>query len=236
MNYPNVLDEYSTLAAVLAGRSIARYGDGEFKHAIDGCNKSQSHDDALSRRMRQILRDSGECLVGIPNIHGCAARNTNLDKVEFWLKQRRFASLLIEREYVSSFITRPDSAPWIDTDAYWAQVESLWVDQEVTLVRGSGKSLTADDLVGAASVTEIQPRPAANGKQQHAWQQYEELLERIGTPRRALICLGPTATVMAVDLCAMGVHAIDLGHIGMFLRKRRRGEPMWVSPEDKVAP
>jgi hypothetical protein len=31
------------------------------------------------------------------------------------------------------------------------------------------------------------------------------------------------------------VHAIDLGHVGMFLRKRRRGEPMTVTAADKVA-
>jgi len=34
-------------------------------------------------------------------------------------------------------------------------------------------------------------------------------------------------------LCAKGVHAIDLGHVGMFLRKYRRGEPMWLSKDDK---
>jgi hypothetical protein len=94
-------------------------------------------------------------------------------------------------------------------------------------VRGSTKSLTSDDLVGAATVTEvIAPR-------QHAWADYTSLLERVGRPARALICLGPSATVMAVDLCAKGVHAIDLGHVGMFLRKRRRGDPMWVTEDDR---
>jgi hypothetical protein len=39
---------------------------------------------------------------------------------------------------------------------------------------------------------------------------------------------------MAVDLCAKGVHAIDLGHVGMFVHKKRRGEPMWVTDADKV--
>jgi hypothetical protein len=39
---------------------------------------------------------------------------------------------------------------------------------------------------------------------------------------------------MAVDLCARGVHAIDLGHGGMFLRKRRRGQAMVVTDSDKA--
>lgn len=222
--YPHVLGESETLDRILAGASIARYGDGEFKMCYCGSAKSQKGNPVIRARLREILHDSGRCLVGIPNIH------SDTPKLETtWYKYLPCAELLVDRPYVSAFITRPDSAPWIDTEDYWARLESLWIGQDVTLVRGSGKSLVAEDLVGARRVTEIlAPR-------QHAWSEYEDLLDRIGTPDRAILCLGPTATVMAVDLCAKGVHAIDAGHIGMFLRKHRRGDPMWVTPEDKVA-
>lgn len=220
--YPDVANESDTLDLVLAGHSLARYGDGELKMAEHGAGiKSQVADPALSARLLGILVESGACLIGIPNIR------SDTPKAAHWGKYRRYAGLLSERPYVSSFITRPDSAPWIDTDDYWARLESLWVGQDVTLVRGSTKSLTADDLVGAGTVTEIiAPR-------QHAWAEYASLLERVGRPTRVLICLGPSATVMAVDLCAQGVQAIDLGHVGMFLRKRRRGDPMWVTDDDR---
>jgi hypothetical protein len=222
LSYPAVLSEIDTLAAVVAGRSIARYGDGEFKMCRGHSIKSQSGDAALARRLRQVLQNPGHCLVGIPNILSATP------KADFWQKFHGYADLLANREYASSFITRPDSAPWIDVDAYWEMLESLWRGQDVTLVRGSSKSLTAEDLIGARNVAEIiAPR-------QSAWSEYPDLLFRVGTPRRALLCLGPTATVMAADLCARGVHAIDLGHVGMFLRKRRRGEPMWVTKEDKA--
>lgn len=224
-SYPTVVGESETLDLVLSGRSLARYGDGELKMAdhVAGI-KSQAADPALSDRLRIILQTSGECLVGIPNIR------SDTPKAEHWGRYMRFGTLLVAgRRYASSFVTRPDSAPWINTAEYWDRVESLWRDRDVTLVRGSSKSLTAEDLIGARSVTEIlAPR-------QHAWGSYQQLLDRIGTPARALLCLGPTATVMAVDLCAKGVHAIDLGHIGMFLRKYRRGEPMWVTDEDRTA-
>lgn len=236
--YPRVVSEIDTLALVISGRSIARYGDGEFKMAAHGTGiKSQEADRVLSRRLRDILKDSGECLVGIPNIHDCLASELSLDqKKEFWRPKQGFWNLLTEREYVSSFITRPDSAPWINTEEFWTALSSLWVGQDVTLVRGSGKSFTQERLIewGARSVTEVQPRLAHNGRQQHAWAQYDELMERIGTPQRAILCLGPTATVMAVDLCAKGVHAIDAGHVAMFLKKHYAGEPMWVSDEDKA--
>lgn len=225
MRYPTVLGESETLDRVLAGASLARYGDGEFKMAGHGAGiKSQQADPALSARLKAILRDSGRCLVGIPNIR------SDTPKAEHWGKYMQYGSLLANRSYVSSFITRPDSAPWINVPDYWARLESLWLGQDVTLVRGSGKGLTADDLVGAATITEIlAPR-------QHAWAEYASLLDRIGRPARALICLGPTATVMAVDLCARGVHAVDLGHVALFLRKYRRGEPMWLTKEEKALP
>ncbi len=220
--YPHVLSEAQTLDRVLAGASLARYGDGELKMCDGSSIKSQDRDPRLQRRLREILVDAGACLVGIPNIHSETPKPR-------WKEFAVYARLLAEHEYGSSFITRPDSAPWIDTDEYWGKVESLWLGRDVTLVRGSTKSLTAEDLVGARTVTEV------ICARQHAFAEYDRILERVGTPARALLCLGPSATVMAVDLCAKGVHAIDLGHIGMFLRKRRRGEALVVTDKDRAA-
>lgn len=221
MAYPHVTGEAATLARVLAGASLSRYGDGEFHLCANRSIKCQRFDYDLGQRMREILLDSGECLVGIPNIHSATP------KKPFWEQfLTRGAPFLTQRRYYSSFITRPDSAPWIDTPEYWASLESLWVGQHVTLVRGSLRSLLPGDLVGAASVREIVGPPL------HAWSDYRELMRQIGRPDRALLCLGPTATVMAVDLCAQGVHAVDIGHIGLFLRKHRRGDPMTMSAAD----
>ncbi len=220
-SYPHVLSEQTTLNRVCAGASLARYGDGEFKMCGGSGIKSQMAHPVLATRLRGILQDSGACLVGIPNIY------SDTPKVEFWRKHVGASRYLADRFYVSAFVTRPDSAPWIDTPAYWRQIESLWRGQDVTLVRGSHKSLAPEDLVGAGTVTDVLcPR-------QHAFVEYNAILERIGRPRRAIVCLGPTATVLAVDLCARGVHAIDLGHVALFLRKHRRGESMQLTKDDK---
>jgi hypothetical protein len=221
--YPHVLGELATLDAVVAGASIARYGDGEFKHCKNQRNVSQQHHPTLSRRLRELLVDSGACLVGIPNIH------SDTPKAGFWSGHTWAAQYLVDRPYVSAFITRPDSAPWIDTPNYWQRVQSLWVGQDVTLVRGSHKSLTPEDLAGARSIVDVVcPK-------QHAFDDYDSILARVLEARqpRVIICLGPTATVLAADLCARGKHAVDLGHIALFLRKHRRGEPMWLSKDDK---
>jgi len=210
--YPDVLGEMETLDLVLSGRSLARYGDGEFKMARSpGIGiKSQQADTLLSRRLAAILRESGDCLVGIPNIR------SQTPKAEFWGRVAPWATSLLSdrRLYVSSFISRADSAPWINTEEYWSKVEQLWRGRDVTLVRGSGKAFTPERMPGAGRITEIMA-PKLN-----AWTEYQSLLDRIGTPERVLISLGPTATVMAVDLCARGVHAIDAGHCGAFYRRR----------------
>lgn len=220
-SYPPTLSELDTLDLVRSGMSLARYGDGEFNLCRGVGIPSQPADPLLCASLRSILNDSGLCLVGIPNL-----RSTT-PKAEFWNKYQNATNLLSARTYASAFVTRPDSAPWINTPNYWQAIESLWVGLDVTLVRGSERSLTAADLRGA-HVTEI-IAPKVN-----AWAEYDELLRRIGTPKRAILCLGPTATVLAVDLCARGVHAIDLGHVGLFLRKHRRGEPMVRTEADKV--
>ena len=221
--YPHVVSEAETLAQVVNGRSLARYGDGEF-HLCAGLSiPCQEWSQSLQHRLIGILKDVSPCLVGIPNLHAPTPKR------KFWETFRSSSRFLTGRVYVSSFVTRPDSAPWINTPSYWLALEALWFGRDVTLVRGSERSLTAADLTSAKSVTEI-VAPKIN-----AWSGYRELLERVGTPETALLCLGPTATVMAVDLCAKGVHAIDLGHAGMFLHKHRRGEPMVVTDQDKVA-
>lgn len=208
--WPAVLSEEETLRLVAEeGRSLARYGDGEFKLCYGGSIKSQRFDEKLGRRLREILHASGDCLVGIPNLM--------MPTKPFWDQFRvpKITALLkMDRLYGSAFVSRPDSAPWVHTAAYWARVESLWKGKDVTLVRGSGKSLTASLLTPSArSVNEILCA------RQHAWSERETLLERIGRPERVLLCCGPTATVLAVELAARGVHAVDLGHIGMWFKR-----------------
>lgn len=221
-----MLAEFQTLERVASGASLSRFGDGELRQAAHPVNiKPQVKNEALTARLRAILQDSGDCLVGIPNIHAHGPKNAH------WQTYTGYCRLLSDRTYGSAFITRPDSAPWIDHDGYWNLMQSLWLDRDVTLVRGAQKSFTKDELLlaGARTVREILCKP------QNAWADYDDIMREVGTPERVLLCLGPTATVMAVDLCAKGVHAIDLGHAGMFWKKRRRGEPMVRTEADKVA-
>lgn len=228
-SYPHVLEEDPTLHLVCAGRSLSRYGDGEFRLMVGNDRRGQTHCPRLAGRLKEILRDSGECLVGIPNIMG-SVQHKPTPKMDFWRRYtgRWITEHLVDRQYGSSFISRPDSAPWINRPDYWDKVRSIWAGKDVTLVRGGAKSLMPDLMPEAKSVREVV------GPRLNAWGHYKELMDEIGTPDHpVLICLGITATVMAVDLCAKGVHAIDAGHIGMFL-KRVDANGIW-HPKESAA-
>jgi len=208
MTLPIVLSEQQTLAAC-SQFSLARYGDGELRLAIgQGCS-SQRADPALARELAGILaRYHTGLVVGIPNFAAGP-------RIKNWAPYAagKFADLYQQPLYGSAFITRPDNAPSIDTAEYWAQVRALWADKDITLVCGDDKSLTAEMMPEARSVRVV------SGPRQHAYGEIDALEEQIGRPAGTVIlCLGATATCLAARLHAKQVHALDLGHIGMFMR------------------
>lgn len=208
MTLPVVLSEQQTLAAC-SQFSLARFGDGELRLAIgQGCS-SQRADPGIARELKAILaRYQSGLVVGIPNFaHGPRTQN--------WAQYAagKFADLYQQPLYGSAFITRPDNAPSIDQPAYWDQVRALWADKDITLVCGDDKSLTPEMMVSARSVRVVK------GPRQHAYGEIDALEAQIGKPAGTVIlCLGAAATCLAARLHAKGVHALDLGHIGMFMR------------------
>lgn len=208
-----LLSEFETLEAAHAGRSISRFGDGELKLATGRDAKSQRHVADLEDKLRSILKSpAAGPLVCIPRL------NPASPKFDLWQTfDRPLYTKLYDPDgtYGSPFITRPDSAPWIDVPRYWDRVIDLWRGRDVVLVRGPNKSLRPEDLAAARSVEDVLC-PA-----QHAFEGMADLFARLRgeRDRRVLFCLGATATVLSFHLGLAGVHAIDLGHIGMFMRR-----------------
>lgn len=202
-----ILDESETLAAC-EGLSLARFGDGELRLATGGQAISQKADPKLAAELRAILATYAGFVVGIPNFRKTPNRHV-------WDKYAagEFAPLFGQDLYGSSFITRPDNAPWIDTPEYWEAVRSLWNRQDVALVVGDTKSLTPGMLTGARSckLVAVPPRDAYS-----VVDQVEEELRCWGG--LVLLCCGAAATVLAARLDRHGVRALDLGHIGMFMK------------------
>lgn len=223
MKYPKVIDEAATLAAAQTN-CLARYGDGELSLALGGDCISQARDPKLQAELREILQNkSSEVLVGIPNL----ASKTK----PAWEKYgaEKYLALYGPGVFGSSFITRPDSAPWIDTPDYWQQLRRLWAERDVVLVKGTERSLRSEMLVGVGSLREV------GAPRRDAYAAIDQIEEEIGHPAGiVLLCLGATATVLAARLAKKGIHAVDLGHVGMFMRHAgayRYTRDDFISPE-----
>jgi hypothetical protein len=211
LKYPAVADEFQTLDLVCAGKSIARYGDGEFNLVRGGNCVSQRAVPGIAEELRNILiQYIANLLVAIPRLDPRSPKDVN------WrgLVPQYRPCLSAEMTYYSAFITRPDSAPWIATDTYYAQMASLWDGQDITMVYGSERSLSKGfaPMQSAKSITVVSTDYA------HTYPKIAQILDGIvkaGNKRVLLMC-GPTATCLAARLCRLGFHAVDLGHIGMW--------------------
>lgn len=219
--YPTVRDEFQTLDAMVAGSSIARYGDGEFKIAFGNQCVSQEKDGRLTQELREILRSKDpSLLVGIPRLVPESPKAANWDKY-----RHKYPQLLSRNKtYYSAFITRPDSAPWIYTKEFYAKLESLWKDKDITLVYGTERSLHPDfpALASARSVVRVEvPR-------RDAYREIDAIESAVLSSNTsvAILCCGPAATCLAARVSARPLAsrmvAYDLGHVGMFWYREGR--------------
>lgn len=215
MRYPPVATESNTLGSALRGWSIARFGDGELNLCRGRSSVSQQWTPEIQRELRTIAAGYIPCvLTCIPNIAG----RDRTPRAGFWTPFRTkeftdFYSFSGTVRYGSSFITRPDNAPWIDRPEYWAEVRKLWANKNVAYVSGNG-ALFPFIKQDAARVDEF-AAPLRD-----AYSALDELTRALlARPYDAvIIALGAAGTCLAARLGANGAqHALDLGHMGMFM-------------------
>lgn len=204
----HVINEYETIDLALRGASLARFGDGELRLAVGGSCSSQRAHANLQRELSEILSHPRAALTCIPNF----ARTPRKDVWDKYAK-KPYAKLYQAVRYGSSFITRPDNAPWIDTPEYWSRVRQLWEGKVVTIVAGKG-----DDQTWLKDLDVVKAIRPIWGPEKHAYDEIDRIEEEIGKPSHSvLLSLGATATVLAARLAEKGVHALDLGHIWHFM-------------------
>jgi hypothetical protein len=209
-----VVSERETLKALHDGASIARFGDGELKLMYGRRCVSQKAVPGIMEELQDVIYNAGRhCLVGIPRICDGAPKNP------IWLRYAaKFLPFLHETAtYYSAFISRPDSAPDIDTVDYWRSVVSLWAGKRVALVANGVRSLTPQFLLDTGS-TDVEFVECSYA---HSYEQIDELFEKVMDTRshRVILCAGPTATCLADRIASAGRQALDLGHVGMYLNK-----------------
>lgn len=215
MRYPLVLNEFSTIDAVASGMSIARFGDGELKVVYGYGYVREEPNTKLTQEIREVLLNPHPtCLIAIPTMDPAGP------KYENWIRhQRRFSRVLSpKRVYMSAFISRPDSSPWINTLDYAQRAQKIWAGKRVVIVSEAKNSLLHTARLAAHKTTHVGcPRFGA-------YAVIDELEEKAaaaydGKPDVILISAGVTATCLANRLAKRGLHAVDLGSAGGFLYK-----------------
>lgn len=214
LKYPDVLTEMETMKAAVAGMSISRFGDGELRLLDGGASISQIGGGGIRAEMKFVISGQHNTLVCIPHMKGPKYGKT-------WCKYEmdKYINHYTRKEYGSAFITRPDSAPWIDIPEYWELTRKLWAGKDITLVISEEHtSLRPGEMDDAKSIRLIE------GPRRDAYQHLETLKAKIGTLNEGevvILCLGAAATILAVHLnMAYHAHALDLGHIGRMMRKQ----------------
>jgi hypothetical protein len=180
---------------------------------------------ALGKELRRVcsgMADSvakGQCLVGIPTMDQKGAKFLN------WLKtETRFKLYLAPGvPYVSAFISRPDSAPWIRSKNYAEHVVALWKNKHAILIAEDGTAIHRLIESTATSMTLIEC------KHREAYSEIDMLeADALAAAKKAggdcivILSCGPTASCLAPRL-APKIQAIDLGSAGGFLLKMLNG-------------
>lgn len=235
--YPRIRSGNKAISEILVHRkSLSRFGDGEFS-VIAGRlrHKFQTQlDETLAQRLCEVLASKkDELLIGIADNYGSLERYTAQAKREIrrYLKRsvrwEQLALLDPDRIYYDAYVTRP-YVMYADnqTDApkrRFLELKKIWQDRDCVFVEGKHTALgIGNDLFkNAGSIRRILA-PAQN-----AFDSYQAVYERCLQEKENvlfLLALGPTATVLAYDLCQAGYQAIDVGHIDLEYEWFLRGE------------
>ncbi len=225
-----------TLDKILQEKSsFSRFGDGEFRLMEDGRIHYQSCSPELAIRLKEVIASNiPNLLIGLPPCFG--SMDDFLPPVrDFWIKlmsrkrQTVYSYLDMNRVYYNAFLSRvyiqshKTDEHYRHCGDFYEKAKKIWAGRDIVICEGQGTrfGIFNDLLDDAASISRILC-PARN-----AFDRYEEILsafDGVGTDKLILIALGPTATVLAYDLCRKGYQAIDIGAFDVDYEWFRRKE------------
>lgn len=228
---PKILTLEDSLDELISSnKSIARYGDGEFKLVMGEGIGFQKADQKLTQRLKEILKYENEnILIGIIDIFGYCPSNY-MKKVIMLCRETLYKYINFEKTYVNASLARRFKFPAEEQGIkHFRKIKSLWADKDIVIVEGAGSRLgVGNDLFDNTKSIKRILCPIKN-----AFSKYDDILsECLKQPKDKLFILavGPTATVLAVDLAEQGYRALDIGHLDTcyetFLRKAQKFVPV----------
>jgi len=220
---PNVLSDFETVEYIKkTGCGIARFGDGELALMQGFSIPFQDKNNALAKRLKNI-KTTKNCLACVPNVFDLNAlkQTTNEEEFNFWKKNlNKFLGLwkklfgkcnVVGDAFLSRFYMRKTDKS--QTAGYASALKEIWQDREIIFVEGEKSRLgVGNDLFSNSKDIKRIICPSKN-----AFESYEKILSAVKKSAKKdsliIVALGPTATVLAYDLCGLGYQALDLGHV-----------------------
>ena len=199
--------------------SVARFGDGEVSWMCKkeyGCS-FQGSNPILMKKLKEVFTSPRKekiviCLT--------STYKPEAPKNDFWKKHTYEIffdlnqNIIPNRKFGDTDITRnANNVP---------HMKQIWQDKDIVIVEGKLSRLgVGNDLFDNVKSLKRILCPAEN-----AFDKYDEIFaECLKQPKEKLflLALGPTATVLAYDLCNKGYQALDVGHIDICYEWKLRG-------------
>ena len=227
VRYPRVMNERKTLESLLTGeyQGLARYGDGDIACMRGQPDRYQKSLPELAYQLACGLRQPAPTVLNALIPPPAAGVQGNYRWQCYLESNAGILGLLPDGPYGSASLSRMDSCPYLHTEEWWLEISKLWADKEITLIRGSERSLVADDLLRAPGAPEAVTEIISASR--NAYDHYERVLQSTveAGHQTVILSTGLVARPLVHALVVRGLRAYDLGHIGMWFRE---GKPIEV--------
>lgn len=227
------------------GKSMARFGDGEFSIMSRVCRqKFQRVDDKLANRLEEVIRtEDDRILIGIADNYGNLDRFNKkaADGIRIYMtkevREMHQQYLSSEKVYYDAYLSRPyvimRENGKEETAKRFSNLKRIWNNRDVIVVEGALTRMGVgnDLLQNAKSIRRILA-PATS-----SFDRYDDILNASLKAAEEgvlfLIAMGPAAGVLAYDLTQKGYQAIDIGHVDLEYEWFLAGEGERVSVKNK---
>ena len=228
---PRIASVEATLEELLnTERSLARFGDGEIKMMFSDFQIGfQQRDELLVERLKEVLvsQEPG-LMIGLINVFGMLGTHNGQWRAWAGIFRDHINPFLDAKKlYYDTGVTRVQSSR-----EHFQKLKKIWEGKKVVTIEGNMCRLeVGNDLFNNVWVLQRILAPA-----ECAFSAYDRILEealKLEKDTLFLLALGPTATVLAYDLCKAGYRALDIGHLDICYELFLRGESRMVAIKGK---
>lgn len=217
----NIKTSTETVNAIISGKSISRYGDGELSCILNSKDLLfQKHNEKMAVKLKEVLVSNlDNLLIAIPGPL-VTIENLTTKEAYFWSRyylkySDKLATILNpEKVYYDTMTTR-FYLPYIDKRENIANIERLrdfFENKNILIVEGENTRFG----LGNNLLKKVKSIKRILAPSRDAFLLCDKILNEVcNFPKNTivLLALGPTATILAYELCKKGYQAIDIGHL-----------------------